>query len=171
VHGLPGLIFSFLMGFVAIGFGTVLFLMGAKIASLAGERGPLVAVRAVAEIDATDRRKAFWGTLIALAVLFASLTVVTLKSFERRSAYTNLVQPVVHGVRSELRMHRSLPFQNVRVDRRSGFVCGEVVVEGRVLRFFGKSGEVGAPVVLESRRPDFLSRYTQLCSAKGQVPT
>ena len=171
VHGLSGLMFSFLMGFLAIIFGTLLFLLGAKISSLAGERGPFISVRVAAEIDETDRRRAFWGTLIAAAALFASLTAVTLKSFQSRSGYTNLVQPVVHAVRSELRMHRSLPFQNVRVDRRSRFVCGEVVVKGRVLRFFGKSGEKGGPVVLEGRRPDFPYRYAQLCSNRGHVPT
>lgn len=171
VHGLAGLMFSFLMGLLAIVFGTLLFSLGAKIAALAGERGPVVSVRAADELDEKGRRRAMWGTLIAVAALFASLTAVTLKSFPSRSGYTSLIQPVVHAVRSELRMHRSLPFQNVRLDRRSRFVCGEVVVEGRVLRFFGKSGEVGGPVVLEGRRPDFLHRYAQLCSNRGHVPT
>ncbi len=51
VHGVSGLLSGLFIGLLCIGFGTLLFVSGAKIASMFSERLPRIPIKAAPESD------------------------------------------------------------------------------------------------------------------------
>lgn len=86
------------------------------------------------------------------------------------STYRQVVEPVVQSVRDRLGPDSSPFFSNVRVDGRSGLVCGEVSRRGQKRRFFGRAVQRTGQVRLEGESSGFDRAHRRACSARGTVP-
>jgi hypothetical protein len=129
-----------------------------------------------------DRREAaprYWAALLfhltiaAVVILFA----LTWTLFERstrlptyRSGYGRVVTPVVEAVRDHLGAKSSPHFRYLRVDQRSGLVCGEFTLRGETRRFFGRAVDGAGQIKLESENRDFEQVHARACGGPGMVP-
>lgn len=107
----------------------------------------------------------FHTIVAALAILFAFAW-----SPSEKRTYRQVVEPVVQSVRERLGAKSSPHFRHVRVDQRSGLVCGEFTLRGETRRFFGRAVDGAGQVRLENESPDFKQVHARACSARGTVP-
>jgi hypothetical protein len=78
---------------------------------------------------------------------------------------------VTAAVRDEMPKGTSAEFRNVRTDAQSGFVCGELMLEGRPQRFLGKVAGESAEARLEQQNdPEFDTRFARLCAGTWVLP-
>lgn len=113
----------------------------------------------------------YWAVLLAYAFVIAFLFwVVSAWNLREKPRFSKVIEPVVETVRFELRPETSLPFRNVRVDRRSGLVCGDVALDAGPRRFFGRTVGGAGQVRLENSGAGFDRAYARACGASGDVP-
>lgn len=111
---------------------------------------------------------------LMLAIYFAGIVLLGVAAVQwkprEEPSYEQMIAPVVRAVRLQL-PGDSPPFRNVGIDRRSGIVCGEVMLGDRVRRFYGDASKGEGRVVLEHEGISFRPAYQRYCGGGLVVPS
>lgn len=118
-----------------------------------------------------DRNKQpveFWGILIVQLAMVAGLVWLASRSMSAKPLSEGAkIYAVTAAVREEIPKGKSVAFRNVRADAESGFVCGELTLEGSRRRFFGNvaAGRTRATVEQQNFQK-FATSFARLCGSK-----
>lgn len=114
----------------------------------------------------------FWGISTVQVAMLVGMVWFAFRPMSAKPLSEDAkIYAVTAAVREEIVKGRSPAFRNVRADAESGFVCGELNLEGSRQRFFGNVADGGARATIEEQdRQQFSTNFARLCGSEWVLP-